>query len=204
MLVFIDESGDPGFKLTKGSTSHFVLAMVIFRDHREAERTSAAIQAAREALRVKKEFKFNKCCNETRDGFFEAVRPFQFTVRAIVVDKAKIYNRHLRTVKEDFYRYFIRRMIENDGRALDHARIKIDGSGSREFRQELARYLRQNGRAGVIEDLKFADSGNNALIQLADMAAGAIARSCKQDVRTSAWRWRTSLNPKIEDVWNFR
>ena len=34
MLVLIDESGDPGFKLTKGSTQHFVAAMVIF--HGEA------------------------------------------------------------------------------------------------------------------------------------------------------------------------
>lgn len=155
-------------------------------------------------MRVKKEFKFNKCCTTARDGFFEAVRPFQFSVRAIVVDKARVYSTHLRTEKEDFYRYFVRQMINNDGRALARARIKIDGSGNREFRQELARYLRQNGRAGAIEDIKFVDSSSNALIQLADMVAGAIARSYNTEGRTNAQRWRRQLNGKIEDVWNFR
>ncbi|MBI2315295.1 DUF3800 domain-containing protein [Candidatus Daviesbacteria bacterium] len=36
MLVFIDDSGDPGFKLDKGSTSHFIIACVIFEDDLEA------------------------------------------------------------------------------------------------------------------------------------------------------------------------
>ena len=27
MLVFIDDSGDPGFKLNKGSTSHFIISV---------------------------------------------------------------------------------------------------------------------------------------------------------------------------------
>ena len=35
MLVFIDDSGDPGFKLGKGSTSHFIIGMVIFDDELE-------------------------------------------------------------------------------------------------------------------------------------------------------------------------
>jgi hypothetical protein len=31
VLVFIDESGDPGFKLERGSSPVFVVAMVIFQ-----------------------------------------------------------------------------------------------------------------------------------------------------------------------------
>lgn len=78
MLVLIDESGDAGFKITRGSTPFFVVVMVIFRDLAEAERTSNAIAEARDRLRVKPEFKFNKCSNIVRDGFFSAVRPFTF------------------------------------------------------------------------------------------------------------------------------
>ncbi|WP_168185643.1 DUF3800 domain-containing protein [Acidiferrobacter sp. SPIII_3] len=204
MLVFIDESGDPGFKVTKGSTSHFVLAMVIFRDRQEAERASAAIREAKLALRVKTEFKFNKCCDNVRDGFFQAVRPFRFGVRAIVVDKARVYSTHLRTEKEDFYRYFVRQMVTHDGQVLKKARLKIDGSGNREFRRELWRYLRENARPGAIEDLRFVDSSQDTLIQLADMAAGAIARSYNADARKNATRWQGQLKGKIENVWNFR
>ena len=50
MLVLIDESGDPGFKLVRGSSSHFVIAMVVFDDFAEAERTSAAIGTLRQQL----------------------------------------------------------------------------------------------------------------------------------------------------------
>lgn len=44
MLVFIDDSGDPGFKTEKGSSKIFVIAMVIFKDNLEAEKTSLSIK----------------------------------------------------------------------------------------------------------------------------------------------------------------
>lgn len=40
MLVFIDDSGDPGFKLQKGSSLIFVIGCVIFDDELEAEKTA--------------------------------------------------------------------------------------------------------------------------------------------------------------------
>ena len=47
MLVFIDDSGDPGFKLAKGSSAIFVISCVIFDDELEAEKTSVAIKEVR-------------------------------------------------------------------------------------------------------------------------------------------------------------
>jgi hypothetical protein len=38
MLVFIAESGDPGFKLKKGSTPIFIIALVAFRTIRRVSR----------------------------------------------------------------------------------------------------------------------------------------------------------------------
>lgn len=40
MIVFIDESGDPGFKIESGSSEVFVLALVVFDDNLEAEKAS--------------------------------------------------------------------------------------------------------------------------------------------------------------------
>lgn len=37
MLVFLDDSGDPGFKLDRGSSAFFVIACVIFEDKLDAE-----------------------------------------------------------------------------------------------------------------------------------------------------------------------
>jgi hypothetical protein len=81
MLVFIDESGDPGFRLERGSSAAFVAALVAFHDHDQARAAHAAIEATATRLRIKPEFKFSKCRPEVRDAFFAAVQRFDFRVR---------------------------------------------------------------------------------------------------------------------------
>ncbi len=44
MLVFIDESGDPGFKLAHGSSPVFVVAMVIVHGREDASAIEAKIR----------------------------------------------------------------------------------------------------------------------------------------------------------------
>nr|VFJ48876.1 MAG: Protein of unknown function (DUF3800) [Candidatus Kentron sp. DK] len=204
MLVLIDESGDPGFRLTRGASPFFVVAMVLFRDFREAERASRAVGHARESLGVKPEFKFSQSRDPVRDAFFEAVLPFDFRVRALVVDKSGIYSQNLRENKECFYRYFVQLLMRHDDGVLTGAHVKIDGSGSRAFRRELEHYLRRQIGPGRIKKMRFVDSRKDNLVQLADMAVGAIARSYYPNDRTRHDRWRRVLEPKIEDIWDFR
>ena len=204
MLVLIDESGDAGFKLARGSTPHFVVAMVIFDGFKEAERASAIIEAARVSLRIKPEFKFNKCSAQVKDGFFEAVASCKFSVRALVVDKSKIYSENLRDNKDRFYNFFVKTLLQHDNNALAGARVKIDGSGDREFKRELAAYLKRESEAGKIASVKFSESHRDNLIQLADMVAGAIARSYREGDRNTHDRWRKMLNSKIRNVWDFQ
>src|SRR5438874_1920901 len=72
MLIFVDDSGDPGFRFDKGSSSIFVIALVIFNDTLEAEKTSVAIKELRRKLKVSDfyEFKFNKTNRKFRNAFF--------------------------------------------------------------------------------------------------------------------------------------
>jgi hypothetical protein len=202
MLVFIDESGDPGFEVDKGSSPIFVAAMVIFPDAEAARRTEQLIRKIAAAHRVRPEFKFNKSSGRLRDAFFGAVQACPFRVRAIVVRKEVIYSARLRSSKEDFYRYFVRQMMAHDNGTLGGAKVVIDGSGDRVFRRRLAAALRRQ-LAGRLKDLKFSDSMSDPLVQLADMCAGAIARSYRKD-RADAGRWRTMLAPRINDIWDFR
>jgi hypothetical protein len=58
-------------------------------------------------------------------------------------------------------------------------------------------------REGAVRDCRFSDSRTDPLIQLADMCAGAIARSFRAD-RRDAHRWRDMLRPRIDDVWRFQ
>lgn len=202
MLVFIDESGDSGFKVDLGSTPVFVVAMVIFREAEEAQRTEALIRDLRERERVALEFKFSKSSNDIRDKFFNAVARCEFRVRALVVRKSVIRSGRLRTDKESFYRYFVGQLVRHDNDRLADAKVVIDGSGEQTFRRDLATQLRRTGE-GAVRDVRLKDSKGDPLVQLADMCVGAIARSYREE-RPDARRWRQKLAPKIDDVWEFR
>ena len=203
MLVFIDESGDAGFRVADGASPVFVVAMAMFNTAKDALETQRRINAARRDLNQKTEFKFNKSRNDIRDSFFLTVVSCPFMVRAIVVEKNRIWSPRLKSDREKFYEFFVRKMIQNDGGRLQNARVIIDGSGDREFRRRLSTYLRRHAGDGAVKDVRFKDSKNDALVQLADMCAGAIARSYRTD-RFEPSRWLQILQPKIEDVWEFR
>jgi hypothetical protein len=75
MLVFIDDSGDPGFQLERGSSAVFVLVLLIFDDELEAEKASVRIKELRRALKFPEEmeFKFTKSSRIVRERFLQTV-----------------------------------------------------------------------------------------------------------------------------------
>lgn len=201
MLVFIDESGDPGFKVKDGSSPVFVAAMVIVHNKQDALRVENKVKEAQEKARAFPEVKFNKMTHRGRDEFFDTVRDMPFSVRAIVVQKEVIYSKKLKQDNEAFYNFFVRQMMQHDNETLNNAKVIIDGSGDREFRNTLKRFLRrQLGQR--LRDVKFGRSESDSLIQLADMCAGAIARSYRSD-RAHRLRWRRKLSRRIDDIWEF-
>lgn len=202
MLVFIDESGDPGFKVSKGSSPAFVIALVAFRDSEEASKAQKIIADLALKLKVKPEFKFSKCHSDVRDAFFDALQSVDFCVRALVVEKEKVHSGYLRSNKAAFYSFFVKTMLKFDNGLLKDAKVVIDGSGDRAFKKELSSYLRRHTLPGAIKAVRFSDSRNDELVQLADMCTGAIARSYR-DNRTYEKRWLKALSKKIDDIWDF-
>ena len=116
MILFIDDSGDPGFKLDKGSSSHFVISCVIFEDELEALKVKVSIKELKRVLKYPDdlEFKFFKSRRETREAFLHAVNKFSFTIRAIVVDKSLIKSEELKNNKNSFYSYIIKKHITDE------------------------------------------------------------------------------------------
>lgn len=205
MLVFIDESGDPGFKVSEGSgsTPVFAAVMVIFAKLDEAERTQAIIKTGLRTYHKRPEFKFNKTSTEVKDKFFASISGCDFTIRAIVVRKEFIWSQALRSDDEAFYRFFIKSMMKFDNQVLRGAKVVIDGSGGRAFRLELQSYLKRYTADGAVDKVRLRDSQSEPLLQLADMCVGAIARSYRRD-RDDATRWRQQIASKIDDVWEFK
>lgn len=203
--MFIDESGDPGFKVSQGSSEVFVLAMAIFKDADSAQSTSEKIRLAQERNRIKPEWKFSKSSNDARDDFFKSIATAPFACRFLVVRKEVIRSENLKTNPRRFYNFFTRLMCQHDGGVLQNARIVIDGSGDRAFKRELQAYMRKELPAGTIRNMGFQDSRRDHLVQLADMCAGAIARSFASN-RPDSSRWRNMLarSGQISDIWDFR
>ena len=203
MLVFIDESGDAGFKLDRGSTAVFAVAMVIFEDHAQARLLSDALATLRLKWPGAHEYKFSKASADLRDEFFATIAPVRFRVRALVVRKGLIQSGHLRSDKEAFYQFFVKTMMKFDNGRLQNARVIIDGAGERSFRRDLQTHLKRHTATGAIKDIRMKDSRGDVLVQLADMCVGAIARSYRDD-RKDSDRWRKMLGSKIDEVWEFQ
>ncbi len=56
MIIFIDESGDVGFQIAKGSSKTFTVALVIFDDLLDAEETALRIKRLRQKLNKSAKF----------------------------------------------------------------------------------------------------------------------------------------------------
>ena len=209
MLVFIDDSGDPGFKLDRGSSRAFVIACVIFDDELEAEKTAVAIKEFRRKMKFPDtmEFKFNKSSKKVRKGFLTEMARYKFRIRTIVMPKEKIYGQELKRSKESFYSYAIKTVLKHNNQTLKDAKIKLDGHGERIFRRKLTTYLRRElniRQRKVISQLRFVNSKTNVLIQLADMVAGAIYHKYTSNKKDADIYYDIlKKHRRIQDCWIF-
>ena len=191
MLVFIDESGDPGQKLDQGSSPFFSVVLVIFEDHAEALACDQRIELLRREInKPGMEFHFRRNSDTDRRAFLQAVAPYSFFYYSIVVDKSKLQHAGQNlTTKDSFYKYACGLVFENAKAKLDTATVIIDESGSLQFKRQLAQYLRRTIKAGnrrLIHKIKMQRSESNNLLQLADYVAGSINRSIQQKRKDAA------------------
>lgn len=190
MLVFIDESGDSGLKIHAGSSKYFIIALVVFEDHDEALAVNDRISRLRNEQRVPDSFEyhFNKLKSGYRRAFLEAVARYNFLYFAVVINKTNLAARKFH-LNESLYKYACGLIFEMAKPRLSETIVVIDESGSKNFKSELKRYLvrrlKDDSGKCFIKKVRTQDSSKSNLVQLADMIAGAVARSFsgKKDAR---------------------
>lgn len=186
MLVFIDESGDPGLKINQGSSRYFTIALVIFDDRKEAAACDRRIELLKKQLgwTSQSEFHFKRNSDNVRRLFLEAISPYNFFYHGVVINKdpKKLFGNHFKD-KSSFYKYTCGLVFQNAKEVLEDSIVVVDQSGNQEFRNQLATYLRHKineQQKQVIKKVKMQRSEGNNLIQLADYVAGVINRSIDQ------------------------
>ncbi|MCM8782505.1 MAG: DUF3800 domain-containing protein [Candidatus Omnitrophica bacterium] len=182
MLVFIDESGDPGLKINQGSSRYFVVSMVVFEDYKEAEACDKRISLLGRELGYPEGFLFHFKDNshKVRTAFLQAVAPYDFSYFGFVLNKdpQRLWGEGFK-FKESLYKSTCSYIFENAKPYLRQAIVVIDKSGKKVFRSQLASYLKRkiNDEPGqIIKKVKMQPDRGNNLLQLADYIAGIINR----------------------------
>jgi hypothetical protein len=203
--IYVDETGDTGFKLHRGSSKIFSITMVIFNDPLEIEKTTRAVKRLQEQLKFTAgiEWKFSKTSRTHRIEFFKAIRDFKFEVRSVVMVKENIYGRKLKTHKDHFYNYSCKLVLQYALPHLEDAKIIFDKRGNREFYTSLRTYLRTkcNLDHTRIKEIKSKDSRKEIPLQMADMIAGAIGRSFGRKAGSSDYM--RIIEKKIVNLFTF-
>lgn len=184
-LVFIDDSGDPGFKAV--SSSNFVMAAALFLKPKVAEEIMREMDKYRASLgwKYNHEFKFSKNPKNVVIEMLKRISKYDFKVYAVYIDKkdfreitpalAPFFDR------EKLYNWTVKELLRN--LPLDTAKITIDGRSTKQYRKTTITYLRReiNSNNSKRLDFKFDDSNTTDLLQLADLIAGSINRSLQSD-----------------------
>ncbi|HNU96109.1 MAG TPA: DUF3800 domain-containing protein [Candidatus Magasanikbacteria bacterium] len=190
MLIFIDESGDSGLKIDKGSSRYFTVGLVLFEEDEEAISCDQRIQLLKKEVgwRENDEFHFKNNSDKIRVAFLKAVSPYNFFYYGIVINKdpKKLFGDGFKN-KSSFYKYACGLVFENAKEKMRDSTVIIDESGNLDFKNQLATYLRKrvNKNDKLIKKIKMQRSESNNLLQLADYVAGAINRSVKNEKKKS-------------------
>ena len=198
-LIFIDDSGDPGFK--SASSSNFVMAAALFVEPKTATLISKKISTYRSSLgwRNDYEFKFAKIRKDIIIELLKMVSKYDFQIYAVYIDKSSFRQTTFALDKEKLYNWTIRELLSI--MPIHNAKIEIDGRSSSRNMRRTATYLRREINIDKTKkiEIKFEDSTRDNLIQLADLIAGAINRLLNTN-KTDSKKYIHIIEKKIVSI----
>lgn len=201
MLIFMDESGDTGFKLNRVSSRYFVLTAVIFDSLEAAEKANEAVKEVRKELKRSEslEFKFSTGTNDrAKELFLRKLSRCEFRYRSVVIDKKLLMQREP-DPKESIYMLVADQLFLRAKSRIKNATVFVDLI-TKSFVQDFNKYLRIRLNTDIeklIGEIKHKNSKNNNLLQLADMVCGAIYRKYNRDDD----RFYKLIKKREEDLW---
>jgi len=203
VFVYLDESGDVGFKFRQGSSRYFVVTLLLITDplpfHEAVDelRSSLGFEAGNE-------FKWVNSSHDVRWAFLRMLRRQDFTARVLVIDKELMTAPHMRK-RDTFYNFLVQLVLKHDNGTIREATLILDESvKSKKSKQHLATYLRQQLNANPedrkIREVRYHASHSDNLIQAADMLTGAVYTHYHRGNS----EYLDYIRVKISDLWPWR
>jgi len=204
--AFGDETGDTGFTLTKRASPFFLVTLLMLDD---PEPLRQRLDRLRQELEwpAHVEFKFHKTSMAYRRVFLRALKPYDFIVRALYVDKT-VLPAHFRCMKDrEFYAFCFSELFKRiPADELGQTILTLDQFGApRATLRELRHRLKEQGNVTrLFKKVSFRRSRGDNLLQAADMVGGAIYRELTRSdgsyldlvrSKVSVWRFNAYENP---------
>ena len=203
MFVYLDESGDAGFKFRQGSSRYFVITLLLVDDplpfHEAVGQLRVSLGFQRD-----NEFKWVNSSKDVRWAFLRMVRQQDFTARILVIDKELMTTPHMRK-RETFYNFLVQLVLKHGDDTIRDATLILDESvKSKKSKQHLTTYLRKqlnvNPEERKIREVRYHPSHSDNLIQAADMLTGAIYTHYHRGNS----EYLDFIRVKISDLWVWR
>lgn len=206
MKIAIDESGDTGRKLWRGSSKWFILAAAIVPDSIEGcGLTCQCVSKYRQEFNYGNELHFSKNTHDQHLHFLQFMHDKDFVFAAVAIDKRKLLVKkpYILRSKTALLQYSFDALFSELKPWLDDPIVLIDASGPDSFNRALSRHLlklfgsRHKGDFHSIKRVACVDSRDEPLVQLADYVAGAVRHHVDIDNKSSAFELYLSDKGRI-------
>ena len=175
---FADEWGDPGLR-SPHSSSHFIIVLVQLPERSPI--SPLTVLRAERKLSSDFEFKFHRTDGSLKDAFFSVIKPLDFQVRAIVLDKTRKQRQFVNSDGPHLVADMLAELVFHPNSiSIVQDILVLDGatpSQRRLVRLLISQHCRTTDRTRPFKKIISSDSASEDGLQIADMVVGAIARS---------------------------
>lgn len=175
--IWIDESGDCGFKFDRGSSKFLVIVAVYALGGQDEIVDVLQELRAKHGLNASFEFKFSRCRDSLKQECLRRIAQLPIAYKAIIVDKKNVKAPALTLHPHELYFEAVRRLLYDNDPTLVHAILVIDEAVAKIHHREWSGLLKQYVSRTLVRKVRQVRSRSECMIQITDMLAGSIARS---------------------------
>lgn len=190
--IFIDESGDTGSITKRGSSKIFVMSAVYFTDKLATLFAVEKLKNLKRQLNLTDsyEFKYHRSKKHVKEAFFKVAMNMDCRLFSLIVEKNSTEPTLNYSDCLGYLLNHVRNYLVSDTSGL---LIIIDGEGSNRYLNDIKKTLKK-----ILSDtrmeIRYSNSKNDELIQIADMISGLIYETETEDNKNGG---RRALYTKI-------